>query len=226
MMRATDSAAFATLTDTLYTAAVADILDAMGRRYQIMHQRLRPLLPDRHACGFAGRARTFRWMEVDAEDLGQDPYGLEIDGMDALRPGDVVVHATDRAGEAAPWGELMTTVAKRNGAVGCVCDSNVRDCNRIVDMGFPVFYAGIRPSDSAGRIQVMALDVPVHCGDVRVCPGDIIFADFDGIVVIPADLLDEVLERAAEKRNAESTTRTALLEGRTLRDVYDEFGVL
>ena len=180
----TDTEIFQFVKDNLYVAAVCDILDSLGYRNQAMHQRLRPLLPDIRTCGFVGRARTFRWMETDyvVED---DPYGLEIEAMDSLGPGDVAVHSTDYGGTNAPWGELMSTVAQRNGAVGCVCDSQVRDCNRIIDMGFPVYFAGIRPLDSQGRSRVMAYDVPVMCGDVLVRSGQLVFADFDGIVVIP-----------------------------------------
>jgi len=211
--------------ERLYVAAVCDILDGLGFRQQAMHQRLRPLLPDRRACGFAGRARTFRWMETDYVVPG-DPYGLEIEAMDSLGPGDVVVHSVDRSGTNAPWGELMSTVAKRNGAVGCVCDSQIRDANRIIDMGFPVYFSGIRPLDSMGRARVMAYDVPVVCGDVLVRPGDLVFADYDGVVVIPRQVERETLQGALAKVEKENASRRELLEGRTLRQVYDKYGVL
>ncbi len=209
----------------LYVAAVCDILDSLGLRDRAMHQRLRPLLPDVRNCGFVGRARTVRWMETDyvVED---NPYGLEIDVMDSLNPGDVVVHSTDYGGRNAPWGELMTTVAVRRGAVGCVCDSQVRDCVRIIDMGFPVYCAGIRPLDSMGRARVMAYDVPVMCGEVLVRPGELVFADFDGIVVVPREVESRVLEKALEKVAKESASRNELSAGRTLREVYDKYGVL
>jgi 4-hydroxy-4-methyl-2-oxoglutarate aldolase len=209
----------------LYVAAVCDILDSLGYRDQAMHQRLRPLLPDIRNCGFVGRARTIRWMEIDYV-IQDDPYGLEIEAVDALRPGDVVVHSTDHSGTNAPWGELLSTVAKRNGAVGCVCDSQIRDCVRIIEMEFPVYYAGIRPLDSLGRGRVMAYDVPVSCGDVVVHPGELIFADYDGVVVIPQQVEREVLELAREKAGKESLTRRELLAGRSLREVYDQYGVL
>lgn len=209
----------------LYVAAVCDILDSLGYRNQAMHHRLRPLLPDIRHCGFVGRARTVRWMETDYI-VEQDPYGLEIEVMDSLRPGDVIVHSTDYAGTNAPWGELMSTVAKHNGAVGCVCDSQIRDCVRIIEMGFPVYYTGIRPLDSMGRAKVMAYDLPVKCGDVLVHPGELVFADFDGIVVFPQDVEKQALELAAEKVDKESLSRRDLLAGKTLREVYDTYGVL
>lgn len=211
--------------DNLYVAAVCDILDQLGYRHQAMHQRLRPLLPDRHNCGFVGRARTFRWMDADyvQED---NPYGIELEAIDSLGPGDVVVHSTDHCGNNAPWGELMSTVAKRNGAVGCVCDSQIRDCNRIIQMGFPVYYAGIRPLDSLGRGILMAYDVPIRCGDVLVKPGNLIFADFDGIVVVPNEVEEVVLVKAQEKVHKENLSRKELLEGKSLREVFLKYGVL
>jgi 4-hydroxy-4-methyl-2-oxoglutarate aldolase len=207
----------------LYVPAVSDVLDSLGSRDRVMHQRLRPL--DASHCVIVGRARTFRWMDTDYVS-DTDPYGLEIAAMDSLGPGDVAVHSTDAAGTNAPWGELMSTVAKRNGAVGCVCDSNIRDCRKIIAIEFPVFYTGIRPLDSLGRGRVMAYDVPVRCGGVLVNPGELVFADFDGVVVLPRELEDEVLARAFEKVTKENNSRRDLLNGDSLRTVFDRYGVL
>jgi regulator of RNase E activity RraA len=164
-------------------------------------------------------------MEADYV-IEEDPYGVEIDALDSLKPGDVVVHSTDFAGTNAPWGELMSTVAMRNGAVGCVCDSQIRDCNQIIDMGFPVYYTGIRPLDSKGRGIVMAYDVPVRCGGVLVRPGNLIFADFDGIVVIPNEVEEAVISQAKEKVHKENLSRRDLLDGKSLREVFTKHGVL
>jgi 4-hydroxy-4-methyl-2-oxoglutarate aldolase len=221
----TDAEIFQFIKQNLYVAAVSDILDSLGYRNQAMHQRLRPLLPDIRNCGLIGRARTVRWMEVDYV-VEEDPYGLEIEAVDSLKPGDVIIHSTDFAGTNAPWGELMSTVAQLNGAAGCICDSQVRDCIRIIEMGFPVYCAGISPLDSKGRARVMAYDVPIQCGNVLVHPGELVFADYDGIVVIPHEIEEQVLILAQEKANAENTTRNELLKGKTLREVYDIYGVL
>jgi 4-hydroxy-4-methyl-2-oxoglutarate aldolase len=224
-MLKTDSQIFAFVKKHLYVPAVCDILDSLGYRHQAMHQRLRPLLPDIRRCGFVGRARTFRWMETDYV-VKEDPYGLELDAMDSLRRGDVAVHSTDSAGTNAPWGELMSTLARRKGVAGCVCDSQIRDCVRIIDMGFPVYYTGICPLDSMGRARVMGYDVPVRCGEVLVNPGELVFADFDGVVVIPAAVEQTVLTLAREKAGKESLSRKALLAGKSLKAVYTQYGVL
>lgn len=220
-----DSELFGFIKQNLYVAAVCDILDGLGYRNQAMHQRLRPLLPDPENCGFIGRARTFRWMEIDYIDE-ENPYGLEIEAMDSLKAGDVAVHSTDYSGTNAPWGELMSTIAKRNGVSGCVCDSQIRDCIKIMKMGFPVYYSGIRPLDSKGRALVQAYDVPVRCGEVLVNPGDIIYADFDGIVVVPGKIKNDVFQKAEEKVNKENLSRKELLNGKSLREVYDKYKAL
>jgi len=220
-----DNELFGFILKHLYVAAVCDILDELGFRNQAMHQRLRPLLPDPENCGFIGRARTFRWMETD--HINEDnPYGVEIEAMDSLRTNDVAVHSTDYAGTNAPWGELMSTIAKRNGAAGCVCDSQIRDCIKIIKMGFPVYYSGIRPLDSKGRAIVKEYDIPVRCGEVLVEPGDIIYADFDGIVVVPKAVEKEVFHKANEKVNKENLSRNELLGGKSLREVYNKYKAL
>lgn len=217
-----DTEKFTWMKNNLYVPVVSDILDILGYRSNVMHQRLRPL--DANNCIIAGRARTIRWMETDYVE--SDAYGIEIDAIDSLKPNDVVVHSEDHACTNAPWGELMTTIAQRNGAVGAICDSMIRDCKRMIEMGFPVFYKGIRPVDSLGRGKVMAFDVPVRCGGVLVHSGELVFADFDGIVVIPKCVEDEVLQKAYEKITKENQSRMDLLNGDSLKTVYKRYGVL
>ncbi len=207
----------------LTVPAVCDTLDSLGWPNQAMHQRLRPLDPER--CVFAGRARTFKW-NVMRERREHDPYALEIEAMDSLRPGDVVVHSTDRELKNAPWGDLMSTAACRRGVVGCVCDSLIRDCRRIRELGFPVFHVGVRPLDSNGRCEVVAYDVAVECGEVTVSGGDLIFADVDGVVVVPRKLESRVLPLARERVDRESSARRALKSGSSLREVFDKHRVL
>ncbi len=95
-----------------------------------------------------------------------------------------------------------------------------------MEMGFPIFCTGFRPVDSSSRSTVVDFGVPVEVGGVLVNPGDIIFGDFDGIVVIPPQHLDEVVTAAHTKVTSENASRDMLREGAYLRDVYDRFGVL
>jgi 4-hydroxy-4-methyl-2-oxoglutarate aldolase len=221
----TDAEIFQFVRQNLYVAVVCDMLDTLGYRNQAMHHRIRPLLPDIRNCGFVGRARTARWMETDYV-VEANPYGRELDLVDSLVPGDVVIHSTDYGSTNAPWGELMSTIAKYRGAVGTVCDSQVRDCVRIIEMGFPVYYAGIRPLNSKGRGLVVDYDVPVMCGEVLVHPGELVFADFDGVVVIPKAVETEVLRLAHATASQETISRQELLAGKSLKEVYAKYGVL
>jgi 4-hydroxy-4-methyl-2-oxoglutarate aldolase len=97
---------------------------------------------------------------------------------------------------------------------------------RILEMGFPVFCTGFRPVDSSSRSTVIDYGCPVRCGDVLVNAGDIIFADIDGVVVIPADRLEATVRLALEKVEGENASRAMLEQGFLLRDVYDRYGVL
>jgi 4-hydroxy-4-methyl-2-oxoglutarate aldolase len=114
----------------------------------------------------------------------------------------------------------------RNGAAGCIRDSMVRDCIRIMKMRFPVFCSGVRPLDSKGRGRVTAYDVPIRCGDVLVRSGELVFADYDGVVVVSRDVEDEVRRLASEKIGKENAPRRELLKGRSPQDFFNDFGVL
>src|SRR2546422_11386167 len=163
----------------LYTAVVADSLDELGVRNQAMREYLRPV----HARStFAGWARTISC--ADIYHTPPDPYSLEIEAVDSLLPGAVAVIGTGKSTRNAPWGELLSTAAKSRGARGAVVDGLVRDVKKIEELGFPVFAAGIKPVDSRGRGVVIDYNVPVDCAGVLVSPGDLVFADYDGVVVI------------------------------------------
>ncbi|MCJ8144234.1 RraA family protein [Ancylobacter sp. A5.8] len=215
---------FAHLKTVLYSSVLSDVLDDFGRREQAMRPFIRPL--DEEAVMF-GRARTGLYMNVYAVGEGENPYDIEIALVDDLGPGDVAVFGCDGPTERiAPWGELLSTAARIRGAAGCVTDGLVRDVRHIRKMGFPVFHGGIGPLDSKGRGKMMAKDVPVACAGVLVHPGDLVFGDVDGVVVIPADIALEVIAAALAKINGENQTRQHLEEGLKLADVYAKYGVL
>jgi len=205
----------------LYTAVVSDSLDQMGIRHQAMREYLRPLFP---TCKFAGWARTISCSDVYY--ISDNPYDLEIEAMDTILPGEVVVVSTQHSLRNAPWGELKSTAATARQARGAVIDGLVRDVKKIEQLGFPVMAAGIKPVDSIGRGIVTAYNVPVECGDVVVHPGDFVFADYDGVVVVPREKTIEALTLARDKVVRENKSREELMRGAYLRDVYNKYGVL
>jgi regulator of RNase E activity RraA len=207
----------------LFTAVLSDVLDAAGHRSQAMRPGIRPL---DDALVMAGRARTGLYMDVYHVQPGENPYELEIRLVDDLRPDEVVVLAAGTSGRIAPWGELLSTACRARHAAGCVTDGLVRDVRAIRAMQFPVFAGGIGPLDSKGRGKVMAIDVPVECGGVTVRPGDLVFGDADGVVVIPREIEGEILSAALEKVSGEDRTRAALERGEKLADVFSRHGIL
>lgn len=205
----------------LYTAVVSDSLDQLGVRHQAMREYLRPA---HKLCKFAGWARTIACSDV--YHVVDDPYAMEIEAIDSLLPGEAAVIGTQSSTRNAPWGELLSTAAKARGARGAVIDGLIRDVNKIEELGFPVFATGIKPVDSMGRGLVTAYNVPVECGEVIVHPGDLIFADYDGVVAIPQAIVPQVVELAADKVKREDGSRAELMAGGYLRDVFKKYGVL
>ena len=181
----------------------------------------RPLSP---GDKFAGWARTIAY--VDVYHVPEDPYGTEIEAVDSVLAGEVVMVSTAGSLQNSPWGELLSTAARARGARGAVIDGLVRDVRKIQELGFPVFARGIKPVDSKGRGLVLDYNVPVDCGGVLVSPGDLVFADYDGVIVVPAEVLPEVIRMATEKATRENSSRAELMNGAYLRDVYAKFGVL
>jgi regulator of RNase E activity RraA len=209
---------------TLYAAVLSDVMDSLGLTNRAMRPFVRPL--DDELVLF-GRARTGLYMPRYAVAPGEDPYEVEIALVDDLAPGDVAVFACDGPTERiAPWGELLSTAAQARGAAGCVTDGLVRDVRAIRAMRFPVFHGGIGPLDSRGRGKMMEKDCRVVCAGVEVEPGDHLFGDADGVVVVPRAAAGEVFAKALEKAGAEDRTRDELRAGRSLREVFDRFGVL
>ena len=205
----------------IYTALAADIMDQMGHREQAMESAIRP---SREDTWFAGSAVTLN--AVANSDPVDDPYGKIFEAYDLMSPGDVVVIATNGEYRSGLWGELLSTAAACRGVSSVVTDGLVRDIRQMNDMGFACFCRGYSPLDSAGRVLPDAVNTPVTCGGVRVEPGDLILADYEGVVVVPAAICDEVLRRALEKLAGENTVRDELAAGHSPRDVFDRYGIL
>jgi regulator of RNase E activity RraA len=212
---------FDALQRQLYTGVICDVLDSLGFLNQAMQADVRPVHPD---MTVVGRARTV--LSVDVYHVPDNCYEKEIAFVDALTPGDVAVGCTNRSIRTGLWGELLSTASKARGARGAVMDGYVRDVRRIVGIQFPVFAAGMRPVDSRGRSLVIDYDVPVECAGVAVRSGDLIFADMDGVAVIPKEVAAETVARAVEKVRQEDASRAELERGAYLRDVYAKYGVL
>jgi 4-hydroxy-4-methyl-2-oxoglutarate aldolase len=207
--------------ERLYPAVVADCLDRVGLRTQVLDARIRPLDP---ASRLAGYAATLHFVEVESVPESRDDwYRNLLAAIDALRPGDVVVASRSRG---STWGELLSTASRYRGARGIVADSYVRDTLALIAMEFPTFAAGIHCADSLGRLEVEAFGVPVECGGVAVAPGDLVLGDHDGVVVVPSARAEEVLALAEEKVAGENLVRENLAEGMPVSEAFRTYGVI
>lgn len=216
-----DTELFDVMEKRLYAAVISDALDAVGYREQVLRHTIRPLHPETVVVG-----RALPVQCVDVYEIPEEPYQQEIAAVDSLKRDDVFVCSTNQSTRNCIWGELLSTAAQARGARGAIIDGFIRDARQILAMGFPVFTTGLSPVDSNGRGDVIAYNVPIECGGVTVHPGDIMFGDADGVVVIPQAVEIEVLGAAFAKVAGEDRTRDALRAGATLREVYDKYGIL
>jgi regulator of RNase E activity RraA len=207
--------------ERLTAAVLADVLDAMGQRTSALPPEVRPLRPK---WKLLGRAATLTAGPVAIEPAR--PYAIELECLDLMKPGEVLVATTSGDRSSALWGELLSTACRARGCVGVVLDGLTRDAARIVAMDFPVFACGYSPLDSKGRIDGLCHGQPVRIGGCVVHPGDWVFGDVDGVVVVPVGLAREAFAKAMEKVSGENRVREELARGRGVRDVFDEYGIL
>jgi len=225
MAKMADEALFAKLRDKLFTAVVGDVLDKMGWRRQFLPQAIGPLKPDMKLVG-----RAMPVLEADIFDEASRapdarPFGLMLEALDDLRAGEVYV-ATGGSFRYALWGELMSTRARYLGAAGAVLNGFVRDASGIEALGFPTFCRGLYAQDQGPRGKVIDFRVAIEIEGVRVAPGDLIFGDREGVLVIPAEIESQAVEAALVKASTENRVATAIREGMGAREAFDTFGVL
>ncbi|WP_149239627.1 RraA family protein [Dyadobacter sp. 32] len=209
------------LKDQLYVAVISDVLDQLGYKNQATRITF-------HAytgiSKLIGRCKTTLW--ADMYDVDTNPYELELKAVDSCQPGDILIGAAGGSNRSGIWGELLSTAARNSGCEGVIVHGAVRDIDKMKEMGFPVFATSKNPYDSQNRQRVIDLDVTVEIDGVKFCPGDIVMADEDGIVVIPREVEEEVIKAALQKVSAENITRDAIKGGMKAMDAYLKFGVL
>lgn len=211
----------AAMRSKLYTAVVADVLDALGFRGQAVG------VPLSRVSGrglLAGRAKTTLWDQIDQID--PRPYELELKAVDECRADEVLIAAAGGSLRSGIWGELLSTAARNRGCAGVIVDGAVRDVARMSEMGFLVFARGTCPLDSLHRQRVTAIDVAVEVGGVTIRPGDLVLADLDGVVVVPQAIEAEALSKAWEKVTAENQVRDEIRAGGKAGEVFKKYGVL
>lgn len=224
-----DTALFTAMRRELFTAVVGDVLDALGCLHQFLPPQIQPLRVDMVVLG-----RAMPVLESDyftstdhtgQTALSRKPFGLMLEALDDLKPNEVYI-ATGSASPYALWGELMSTRAQHLGAAGAVLNGYSRDTHGILRLNFPTFSLGRYALDQRPRGKVVDYRVPVEIAGVHITPGDIVFGDVDGVVVIPQAVEAEALQRAFEKVRAENRVRAAIEAGMSTVEAFAKFGVM
>lgn len=203
---------------------VSDALYQLGLPEQVLPSSLRPLLPDVRMVGEAftlvGRAITppVGW------DEGIVRMGSYLEVFEQLPADSVMVSVTPTDSHVGHFGELTANAARKRGCVGVVLDGNLRDIEGLKEIGFQVFYRDLSPLNGIGRWEMVSAQEPVTIGAVAIRPGDIVFGEFDGILVIPREQVEDVLRKAEEVVSAESRVRAEMREGATPLESLERHG--
>ncbi|WP_397569588.1 RraA family protein [Schlesneria sp. T3-172] len=211
----------AMMRESLYSAVVSDALDALG--YKRQSPRL-PIRPFTTSSLLVGRCKTSLW--VDMAHVDPRPYELELKAVDECQPDDVLIAAAGGSVRSGIWGELLTTAALNQGCVGAIIDGAIRDVTKIRALNFPVFARETCVYDSFNRQRVVDIDIPVEIDGVTFCSGDLVFADEDGIVVVPQAIEAEAIQRAWNKVHAENEVRDSIRNGLKAGEAFAKYGVL
>jgi 4-hydroxy-4-methyl-2-oxoglutarate aldolase len=205
----------------LYTGAVADILDELGFRNQCLPAAIRPLDP---RMKVAGPVFTIRGRAMPPGER-PDPRLRQLDMLEAIFPGAVIVIDPGDEQRCAHWGELMSNTALQKGARGCVINGGLRDSAQILELGFPVFRVFHSPLTAAIRWEITDFGTPLSIGGVDVMPRDYVLGDIDGVLVIPAAVVEKVVATAEEVCRKESIVRGELQKGGSIRQLFDKYRV-
>jgi regulator of RNase E activity RraA len=203
----------------LYTPVLGDILDKMGRYHQFLPRTIQPMKEDMKVAG-----RAMPVLNADVFGEQEKPFGYLTEALDQLEPGEVYICTGSMA--SAVFGEIMTATAKKRGAVGAVCYGPHRDTPKVLEQNFPVFSTGRFAQDSRVRTAVLKYRVAIEIEGVWVEPGDLVFGDLDGVIIIPQHLEKEVIRMALEKARAENVVRREIENGMSATDAFRKFGVL
>ncbi len=224
-----DDELFALARRELFTAVVGDIMDILGHKNQFLPPQIQPLREDMIIIG-----RAMPVLEADDEggegpgrtnDLLNRPFGLMLGALDDLRKNEVYI-CSGSSPTYALWGELMSTCAMNQGAVGAVVNGYSRDTRGIFKLNFPVFSYGRYAQDQRPRGKVLDFRCSIKLGHVAIQPGDIVFGDIDGVCVVPRAIEEEVMRGALEKARGEKRVFEAIKGGMKAQQAWDTYGIL
>lgn len=204
--------------EQLYTGAINDVLREFCLVDQALPHEIHPLRDEMKVCGFAYTIKSSEDPTISGE---MDTRAMMLDGMPKNC---ICVWETGGENEAAHWGEIMTAASRSRGARGAVIDGGLRDTMQVLSQRFPVFHRYRSSNGTLSRCKITAYNVPVRIGKVLIYPGDVMFGDIDGVVVVPRDIAYAVLTRAEEIKSGEKDIRAWVDSGMKAADVVSKGG--
>lgn len=217
-----ESELFSYLEENAYAAVFADIMDEMDYNFQVISPNSK-ICPLKDNFVVIGRSVTL----LNEWDNNKDePYDTAIKCVDSLEPDSVLVITGSDSFSAGIMGELTATAMRSKKSRGVVVNGYTRDARKLIGMDFPTFAWGASPIDTTGRVRAVDYNIPIIIGGVKILPGDLIFADLDGIVVIPKNIEKEVIDEVIKRINTESLVRKELAEGKSMAEVWEKYHVL
>ncbi len=226
---ADDQELFSLMKRELFTAVVGDVMDKMGLLHQFLPPEIQPLRDDMILVGRAMTVLEADYLSEGGESspgpLSNKPFGLMLEALDDLKPGEIYV-ATGASPLYALWGELMSTRARHLGANGALVNGFARDIPGILELDFPTFATGRYAQDQGPRGKVIDYRVPAEIAGIRIEPGALLFGDLEGVLVIPKEAEEEVIALALEKARGEKLVAKAIRDGMSAVEAFEKFGIL
>lgn len=213
----------------LFVALVGDVLDKMGYLHQFLPPNIKPLDEDFVVIGRAMpvlEADVFEEvMDSTNNPVMQKPFGIMFEALDSLKEGEVYI-CSGSSPNYALWGGLMSTRAIKLGAAGAVVNGWSRDTKEILNLEYPTFSFGGYAQDQGPRGKVIAYRVPIEIGGIRIKPGDMVYGDIDGVLIIPKEAVNEAFTGAIEKARGEQLVKKALQAGMSTVEAFEKFGIM
>jgi 4-hydroxy-4-methyl-2-oxoglutarate aldolase len=205
----------------LYTGAVADILDKSGYRGQVLPYSIIPFTTANRVAGLA-----FTGQGYSCADIAHNDSAARLKMLDSVTPGTVSVWSAGGSVDCAHWGEIMSTAVKQRGCTGAVVDGGVRDVDFINAMDYPVFAKFKCSASSIGRWDIVEWQQAIKIGNTVIHPGDFVFGDMDGVVIVPKELTMDVLVAAEDIFERERGMREELRQGVSVTDAFAKYGAM
>ncbi|MGO4885043.1 MAG: RraA family protein [Bryobacteraceae bacterium] len=205
----------------LYTGAISDILDKNGYRNQVLPYFITPFTTANRVAGMAFTGQGYPCADVTHDDT---PMRLKM--LESISPGTVSVWAASGSMDCAHWGEMMSTAVQQRGSRGAVIEGGVRDVDFVNAMNYPVFAKFKCSASSVGRWDIVDFQLSIKIGNTEIHPGDFVFGDIDGVVVIPKDMTVDVVVAAEDKFERERGMREEMRRGVSVTDAYAKYGSL